>query len=211
MWSKMDQHEQEEASRVRTLYCDGGLALANPSLIGGSIAWCGVASLDTRPRIKGQLPGGLDHDAPRVIAGSAYIVKPAKVESVTNNQVELWAIVRALESMPPGWKGRVCSDSNCSIERIFHNAALKNIPEKMVERMHAAIAHVDIKACEYVLLAGHPAEDDLEAGFHKKKGLPVSHHQRYCDKQCGREIERMIAEESARRAARLLRRERAYA
>jgi hypothetical protein len=199
MWSKMDEHEREQAASVRTLYADGGLALANPSIIGGAFAWCGVGTLDARPRIKGSLPGGLDHDSPRLIAGSNYMVKPAKMDCVTNNQVELWAVIRALESMPPNWSGRVCTDSQCTIGRVFHNQACRNVPEGMIARLRLVQAHVNLKKCEYVLLAGHPAKDDLEAGFHKKKGLPVSVHQDYCDRQCDREIERMITDESARR------------
>ena len=187
---------KDSAARVRTLYCDGGLALSNPSPAGGSFAFCGVETLDPRPLVEGETPGGLDAGVERVIEAHGYILPhELGMPLVTNNHTELIAAVCALEAMPPGWSGRLCSDSGCTLGRLFRGERLKNVPGWLSARMGQALARVG--AVEPVLLKGHPKRPDLALGW--KEGKPVSEHNVWCDEACGRENERVVSIETARR------------
>lgn len=155
--------------RIAAIYADGGVIGSNPSSAGGTFAWCQVDELSERIR-----------------TGSGYVY-PVEIgmPHVTNNVTELWALVAALESLPEGWAGTVYSDSHVSLLRLFKGASLNNVPTVLCSRMGLAIRRVDLKACTYVLLDGHPTKDQLVAGK-GKRGNPVSVHNKWCDQECGR-------------------------
>src|ERR1044072_235490 len=82
------------------VYTDGGVIGSNPSLIGGTWAFCYVKNdlfVDARS-------GSV---TPEVI-GLAH---------VSNNFTELLAIIEALENLPAGWEGSLFTDSEGSLRR----------------------------------------------------------------------------------------------
>lgn len=183
------------AETVKTLYADGGCVLANPSKVGGSFAFCGVATLDPRPLLAFACPGGLDAGRERVIEARGYILRhELGLPLVTNNHTELIAAVCALEAMPPGWSGRLCTDSNCTIGRMFRGERLKNVPGWLSARMAAALKRAG--RVEPVLLKGHPPRRALADGW--LSGKPVSEHNVWCDLACGLENEHVVRIETAR-------------
>lgn len=155
-------------SRVVALYADGGVVGKNPSTIGGTWAWCGV-----------------DAEGNRVVGRGGFV--PATVRPVTNNHTEQIAITLALEAMPDGWSGTVYSDSMIALGRVFKGWREKNLPRNVSERSAAAVARMG--RVETVLLQGHPTKADLAAGVGKKRGYPVSIHNVWCDKECGRQAD----------------------
>src|ERR1043165_5334043 len=78
--------------RVVALDADGGVVGKNPSDIGGTWAWCGV-----------------DAEGNRIVWRGGFV--PVNGRPITNNHTEQIAITLALEAMPDGWSGTVCSDS----------------------------------------------------------------------------------------------------
>jgi ribonuclease HI len=158
--------DKEVVDEVVELYADGGVILKNPSNVGGLWAWCGVNA-------KGE----------RVIEKSGAI--PAgEGRTISNNHTEQIAITLALEAMPDGWSGTVYSDSMIALGRIFKNWSERNLPRNVSMRSKAAVARLgEIKT---VLLQGHPTKADLACGIGKKRGLPVSEHNCWCDKACGK-------------------------
>jgi ribonuclease HI len=158
---------------VVAIYADGGVIRKNPSDIGGTWAWCGV-----------------DADGNRVIErGGVCPAKPGQF--ITNNHMEQIAITLALEAMPEGWTGKVCSDSMIALGRVFKGWREKNLPVNVSQRSAAAAARLG--KIEAVLLQGHPTKADLERGIGKKRGFPVSIHNVWCDKECGRQAEAFLS------------------
>lgn len=155
-----------DENKITAIYADGGVISMNPSPIGGTWAWCGVNALSNRIIEKyGSFP--------------APDLRP-----VTNNHTEQIAITLALEAMPDNWSGTVYSDSQIAIGRVFKGWRENNLPRNISERSKAAVARMgEIKT---VLLQGHPTKADLELGIGKKRNLPVSLHNVWCDKACGK-------------------------
>lgn len=154
------------------LYTDGGVIGANPSKIGGTWAirlvdgYTGEASVGT---------SGV------VLAGS---------NTVSNNLMELIAVVRGLtyciENFGSGWVGTVCSDSQITLGRVFHNWSMNGIPEDLV--LELLQLHRNFKFWDrfgYQLLEGHPTQRELQAGV-GNRGYPVSTHNKWCDDECNR-------------------------
>ena len=154
---------------IVALYCDGGVVGHNPSSIGGTWAWCAV-----------------DEEGNRVIERGGVVVAPPN-RPITNNHTEQIAITLALEAMPDGWEGTVYSDSQIGLGRVFKGWRTANLPRNISERSRAAVARLG--AIKTVLLQGHPTKSDLAAGIGKKRGLPVSQHNVWCDKECNRQAE----------------------
>lgn len=154
---------------VVALYCDGGVIGRNPSTVGGTYAWCGV-----------------DAHGNRVLTHGG-IVEVVDDRPVTNNWTEQIAIVRALESMPDGWSGTVYSDSQIALGRVFLGWKTSNLPSNIKQRGIDALKRLG--TVKHVLLQGHPTKADLIAGIGKKRNLPVSEHNVWCDKECGRQAE----------------------
>jgi len=117
---------------------------------------------------------------------------PAKPgQFITNNHMEQIAITLALEAMPDGWSGTVYSDSMIALGRVFKGWRTKNLPANIIQRSAAAVARLG--KIEAVLLQGHPTKVDLECGFGKKRGFPVSIHNVWCDQECGRQATEQLA------------------
>src|SRR5262245_20093798 len=149
------------------LYADGGVILKNPSTIGGTWAWCAV-----------------DAEGNRVVERGGVV--PAKDGyPITNNHREQIAGTLALEAMPDGWSGKVYSDSQIALGRVFKGWKLKNLPSNVAKRSAAAVARLG--EIQTVLLQGHPTRADLASGIGKKRGLPVSIYNVWCDEECGRQ------------------------
>ena len=149
------------------LYTDGGVIGQNPSLIGGTWAWCLVdASGEMRRHAVGWLtPAELD------------------AEAVTNNHTELLALVLGLEALDADFAGTVYSDSWVSLQRVFRAAKLNNVPQWLVERLQILQKSGRLANLDYTLLDGHPTRAQLEAGI-GKRGHPVSKWNVWCDQQC---------------------------
>jgi ribonuclease HI len=161
------------------LYADGGLVGKNPSSIGGVWAWCAVNSADVRVRME------------------SGFVPPPKGGVITNNHTEQVALILALEAMPEGWSGQVCSDSKIALGRLFWGYKQRNVPLNVMRRGAAAVKRLG--QIEAILLQGHPTEKDLAVGIGSKRGLPVSEHNVWCDKACTKQAKahktKMSAEE----------------
>jgi ribonuclease HI len=161
-------------SAVR-VYTDGGLAGRNPSPIAGTWAWCWVGEIDER------------------VKWASGVVLPCElgVREVTNNQTELVAAVLSLEALPEhGQRVEWYTDSLVTLIRLTNGQKWQNISKAWKDRALAVRCRIG----RAVLLAGHPSEADLRAGWHKKKRLPVSTHNRFCDKQCQKEAKRAMRE-----------------
>ncbi len=158
---------------IVAVYADGGVILKNPSTIGGTWAFCAV-----------------DAEGNQVIEQGGVVLATA-TRPITNNQTEQMAIVKGLEAMPDGWSGTVYSDSMIALGRVFKGWRGKNLPSNVIERTTAAMARMG--KVEYVLLQGHPTKADLERGIGAKRGFPVSKHNVWCDKECGRQAKEHLA------------------
>lgn len=171
---------------IAAVYSDGGVIGVNPSPIGGTWACCLIDECGTTAE-----------------SCSGY-VWPEKVgdwvpwcvetPEVTNNQTEFYALLSALERLPDGWSGRVCSDSAITLGRFFRGFKLTGLPQGWVDRGAAALARLG--AVTLVQLDGHPTRAQLAAGV-GKRGNPVSAHQGWCDKECGRLARRASLARSA--------------
>ena len=144
------------------LYSDGGVILKNPSPYGGVWAWCLVQN----NRI-------IRHDSSVLYA-----------QYITNNHMELYAAVRALEDTRknpvPLW-----TDSLVTQLRLTGGTKkFAGIPEELRRRTLKLVA----KRPRVLLLAGHPTKKDLECGYKSKPigKLPVSRWNVWCDNQCRR-------------------------
>lgn len=154
---------------ITALYADGGVISRNPSPIGGTWAFCLV-----------------DEHGQRVHEYSSFITPhEAGVPLVTNNLTELLALVNGLEMLPDDFTGTVYSDSWVSLQRVFLAAKLNNVPVWLVDKLQAFQRTGRLAKMRYVLLDGHPTQAQLLAGK-GKRGAPVSEHNVWCDKECGR-------------------------
>jgi hypothetical protein len=150
------------------VYADGGCIRANPSRWGGTWAWCGI-----------------DADGWKVREGSGLLIPgegdAATLREVTNNNSEFYAVLAALEAMPDGWSGKVCSDSKVTLSRLFRSASLNGIPIAWSIRLGRALGRLG--RLEPVQMDGHPSGEHLRAGV-GKRGYTVSRHQQWCDNKC---------------------------
>lgn len=162
----------EKLRAVVEIFADGGVIRKNPSPIGGTWAWCSV-----------------DADGNRVIEKSG-VVPATETRTVSNNHTEQIAITLALEAMPEGWSGIVHSDSMIALGRVFKGWKENNLPSNIGKRSRQAVARLG--RIETILLQGHPTKADLESGVGKKRGYPVSIHNVWCDKACGKAAEKYL-------------------
>lgn len=153
---------------ITALYADGGVIGRNPSPIGGTWAWCHVNAAGER-----------------IATGSGVVLPRPSLPLITNNLTEMIALVKGLEALPEGWAGTVYSDSQITIGRVFWGWKQNNLPAVLLRQCAAAIARIDFANCRAVLLDGHPTQAQLAAG-RGKRGNPVSEHNVWCDKECGR-------------------------
>lgn len=161
---------------TQSIFTDGGTIGKNPSRDGGTWAWCRVAEVNGEEI---------------VIERGSGVLRPnfKTIPQVTNNHTEFYALLNALEALPPGWLGKICSDSQLTLCRFFvclgqtHLWPLKNICQEWIERKLRVVKKLG--KVEVVLLSGHPTKADLERGI-GKRGTPVSRHNVWCDKECQR-------------------------
>src|SRR5262245_43361803 len=126
--------------QIVALYADGGCILKNPSTVGGTWAWCAV-----------------DAQGNRVIERGG--VTPAtETREITNNHMEQIAVTLALEAMPAGWSGKVYSDSQIALGRVFKGWRIRNLPANVARRSAAAVERLG--RIDIVLLQGHPTKAD---------------------------------------------------
>lgn len=154
-------------SSVIEIYCDGGIINSNPSPIGGTWAFCGVNALNDR------------------VVECGGVIQSSLAEPITNNTTEQIAIVTALEMLPDGWSGLICSDSQIALGRVFKGWQTNGLPDEIIRRTTHALARMG--RIEHKLLQGHPTKADLACGIGKKRQLPVSIHNVWCDKRCQQE------------------------
>lgn len=155
------------AHKAIALYGDGGVIGSNPSLVGGVWAWCAV-----------------DIHNERIVRRSGF-VPVTETRDVTNNNTELIALVLALEALHDGWSGLVCSDSKLALGTLFQGWNARKQPPNIIRRGMRAIARLG--HIETMLLQGHPTKADLAKGVGKRRGLPVSPHNVWCDEACNLE------------------------
>jgi hypothetical protein len=120
----------------------------------------------------------------RIIERGGVVVAPEN-RPITNNHTEFIAATLALEAMPEGWSGKLCSDSQITLGRLFENWKIKNLPKNVYVRGLAALEKLG--TVEPILLQGHPTKADLLRGIGAKRGYPVSIFNVWCDEECGRQ------------------------
>lgn len=154
--------------QVDSVYCDGGCILKNPSVYGGTYAFC---YLDADGNILAQHGGYFT--VPEL---------PVGFTDVENNFCETLAILLALEGLPHGWTGSVWTDSKNALNRAKTPQAEKfgRCPTWAKQRMLAA--RRVRPGVAFGLCAGHPTRKELAAGH--SGGLPVSLHNVWCDARC---------------------------
>jgi hypothetical protein len=122
-----------------------------------------------------------------VLAEDAGLLLPhhLDVKRITNNDSELYALVRALEACPDGADVSAYSDSQCTLMRMARiargQAPTKTMNQELYDRAEAALSRLG-EVC-FVHVKGHPTRSDLERG-RTSKGRLVSRHQVRCDDLC---------------------------
>lgn len=150
------------------LYTDGGVISKNPSPYGGTWAWI------------------LVRDEQIVDQGSG-ILRPEMIDlfnTVTNNQSELFALIRGLSCLEAHVTLEICSDSNVSLGRVFRGSSFHNIPSWMVGELNGQRRRfLNWSKFSYTLMDGHPTKEHLALGI-GKRGHPVSIFNKMCDDLC---------------------------
>lgn len=184
------------AHKANEIYTDGGVISKNPSLIGGTWAFCLVNCNENFERTQ-------------IIGMSGFV--PVVNNPFTNNWSESIAICLAFESLPEKWSGTIFSDSACALGRAFLNWRINNLPKIIHIRTLAALERLgEIK---YRLVQGHPNKKELnhEFGTDEEYKLPlgrketnpyheevfggkrvVSIHNVWCDKECKKESDKKV-------------------
>lgn len=166
---------------IKSVYSDGGIIGPNPSLLGGSWAWCHT-----------------DEHGERVTCASGlvrpFLRRGGVLLPVTNNHTEMIALTRALLALPEGWSGRVYCDSKLALGWTFWGYKHEKVPQCLYDRMRHAMSRLGRPTA--VLLDGHPTDEHLATGK-GKRGQPVSVHNRFCDYECGRQISLYRAAQTA--------------
>lgn len=164
------------------LFTDAGVALKNPSTIGGMWAY------------------RLLQDGLVVAQASGFIEAKHFPGAVTNNQTEMLALVRGLEALPPDWVGTIYSDSQITLGRAFLGWKWDNIPTWLYNRFGQQRARLENwwPTIQYVLLDGHPTRAQLKAGI-GKRGHPVDVNNKWCDEACTQAAQDYLNAEEADR------------
>jgi hypothetical protein len=153
---------------IISIYADGGIIGRNPSPVGGTYAFCCV-----------------DANNNRIIERGGIVLAP-KGKHISSPTIEQIALVMALEYLPEGWSGRVHSDCQVALYRVFKNWRTQGLPGSVAARTTAALNRLG--KLEYKLIAGHPTKEDLRRGWSSKKHhLPVSEHNVWTDDEANRQ------------------------
>lgn len=157
-------------------YCDGGLIRSNPSPVGGAWAFRLVNCFDLPVLQKSGLIilDGSDRANQETIPG----------KGLSNNQVEYIAMVQALDALPDGWSGEVCTDSLITIRALFQRddwpAFVAPLWGQRAQDAKRRLGHI-----VPVHMGGHPTKIEVRNGV-TRKGYPCSTHQVWCDYECTR-------------------------
>lgn len=146
------------------LYCDGGLIGRNPSPHGGTWCWTLVNSRGKRVKYESGL----------------ILPREMGKKQITNNESEMYAVIKGLESVTKDWDGRVYTDSRVTFHRLVNR---RGIPSDWMKRLVKALNGRELKMRH---IGGHPSRLALERGY-DKRGLLVSAHNVFCDKMCQEE------------------------
>jgi ribonuclease HI len=185
---------------TQTIYADGGVVGRNPSEHGSVWAYCvvddGLPGNNVIERARGLMVAVTASKWARVAADKVVSEQPVSTRvdidawpgsasvayRTSNNHSELMAILKGLESRPPGWSGRVVSDSLNAADRFNGRSLLDphHIPMEVINRMVAILARCG--TIQWAHVKGHPSREDLKAGH--RNGTPVSKHQVWCDLEC---------------------------
>lgn len=166
------------SERITAVFADGGTIKGNPSTIGGAYAWCHC-----------------DERGHRVREGSGFVrASEWPGGKVTNNATEFLALVLALEALPEGWSGDVCSDSKVTLGRLFDGWKMTGIPPAWVTRGGRALRRLG--RLTPVQMDGHPTKAQLERGV-GKRGNVVSVQNVWADRECGRQADLCLLESLA--------------
>lgn len=155
--------------RITRLFTDGGVIGSNPSAIGGTVAFCMQFS-----------------GAGQLKYARAFSAKQLKVDEVTNNQTELYAVILGLGYLFEEEIACIYSDSEITLGRLFKGYAMKNIPEFMVNKLSKERKRlINWHRFQSILLKGHPTWMELNNGI-SKTGRPVHSLNKWCDEQCSK-------------------------
>lgn len=157
------------------LFCDGGCVGRNPSPLGGT--WAYVAVDDA-----GQLSW----------SDSGWLGPKRCGGAVSNNVAELYAAVKALESVVPSCLGKLHTDSAVTRFRLLGGGDLRTVPGWLRRRLEAVRW---VETCGVVLLGGHATKRELRDGRRARNGLPVSEWNGLCDRMCRRAAQRRLERE----------------
>lgn len=153
------------------VYADGGVIKTNPSMIGGTYAWCHVDDIGLHVREAG---GVLKY-------GDVLDTSSGTPLKITNNHSEFYALLLCLEQLRKGWSGQVVSDSEVTLGRFFWGWTRSGIPNDWCQRADAVVAR--LSKLTPIHVAGHPSKSELRLN-RSKKGKPVSIHNVWCDRRC---------------------------
>lgn len=161
---------------MKELHVDGGCILKNPSTIGGTFAWC------------------LVENDKQIAVGSGYVTpKSWNQDVITNNQMELYALIKGLEYLESSEVVKVCSDSEITLGRAFKDYALKNIPEWMKDELKVQQNRLyNFYRFWWSLIGGHPTESEILKGINKK-GHVTSKWNVWCDRECNLQAENYLS------------------
>lgn len=200
---------------ISEVYADGGVVSSSRSRVGGAAAYVCVAPdgeyvlqavdayvpLETFSAVRANgdmfISGELHKLCQKALGDDVRArVYAYREDTVTNNAMELLALVGALDVVHPGWCGRVCSDSMVTLGRAFAHAdktraalpprihrssfpwRMEGIHETYQRRLRTATGRLG--TVQVVLLDGHPTATHLRDQI-GKRGQPVSIHNKRCD------------------------------
>jgi ribonuclease HI len=169
----------------KTIYCDGGVVLHNPSSLGGTWAWCAT-----------------DQTGWRIIEDGGYLLADPG-QTISNNQMEWCAAMLALEAMTDGWTGALVTDSQNVLTRLAYLRGHLGLPDSQVivprnlpwqwyRRMVTSLRRLGDLELRHV--KGHPTSTDLKRGYtidaSGRRKAWVSDQQVWCDAEASRQATR---------------------
>ena len=149
-------------------FCDGGVMGSNPSKLGGTWAWCHIGAGNER------------------IATKSGMIKtiPGKRDEITNNEMELAAMIYLLQSFPERWSGQVFTDSRLTVLRIKavqNGRSTREISMKSIVLIKAALDR--LSTVEVYWLPGHSREP-FPFLVYGLGTVDVNPHNRWCHQAC---------------------------
>lgn len=176
------------------VYADAGLLSPNPSPIGGTFAYCYT---DTDDEFMAGYAGVILTTSIRANRNPKEVPQYLTVDEnnrgriaqwdkshMSPDQAELMALIWAIGALRPGWSGKVYSDNQSALERLFGKYEWNGIPKHNREYGEKCVARLG--KVEPILLNGHPSRKDLISGLRtNKNGItrPCSVHNKWCDTQ----------------------------